>query len=100
MPNLRSAGVDVDVEARTVTLDGSPVALRAKEYDLLVALMSNAGKVMTREDLMSQVWDEHWFGSTKTLDVHVKRLRAKIEPDPGNPRYILTVRGLGYKFEA
>jgi len=71
-----------------------------KEFELLELLLVNAGRVLTRETLIDRVWGSDYVGDTKTLDVHVKRLRSKIEPDPANPKYLVTVRGLGYKFEA
>jgi two-component system response regulator RegX3 len=89
--------VRMDVDRHTVTVDGSPVALPLKEFDLLELLLRNAGRVLTRGQLIDRVWGADYVGDTKTLDVHVKRIRAKIEPDPGSPRYLLTVRGLGYK---
>ncbi|MCW2617464.1 MAG: phoB, partial [Modestobacter sp.] len=79
---------------------GEPVSLPLKEFDLLELLLRNAGRVLTRGQLIDRVWGADYVGDNKTLDVHVKRLRAKLEPDPANPRYLLTVRGLGYKFEA
>ena len=79
---------------------GSPTSLPLKEFELLEMLLRNAGRVLTRMQLIDRVWGSDYVGDTKTLDVHVKRLRAKIEPDPANPRHIVTVRGLGYKFEA
>ena len=99
--NVVEAGpVRMDVERHVVTVDGAPVALPLKEFDLLELLLRNAGRVLTRGQLIDRVWGADYVGDTKTLDVHVKRLRAKIEPDPGNPKYLVTVRGLGYKFEA
>ena len=99
--SVLSAGpVRMDVERHVVAVDGAPVALPLKEFDLLELLMRNAGRVLTRMQLIDRVWGSDYVGDTKTLDVHVKRLRAKIEPDPANPRYLLTVRGLGYKLEA
>ena len=80
------------------TASRSPLPL--KEFDLLEFLLRNAGRVLTRGQLIDRVWGADYVGDTKTLDVHVKRLRAKIEPDPANPKYLLTVRGLGYKLEA
>ena len=74
--------------------------LPLKEFDLLELLLRNAGRVLTRAQLIDRVWGADYVGDTKTLDVHVKRLRAKIEPDPAAPRYLITVRGLGYKLEA
>ena len=81
-------------------LDGSELELSRKEFDLLAELMRNAGRVVTREDLMSRVWDTNWFGSTKTLDVHIGWLRRKLGDDPADPRYIETVRGVGFRFAA
>ena len=77
---------------------GEPVELAAKEFDLLQHLMSHAGTVLRREEIMDEVWDPHWFGPTKTLDVHISWLRKKIEDDPSHPRYITTVRGVGFRF--
>jgi two-component system, OmpR family, response regulator RegX3 len=92
--------VRMDVERHVVSVDGRPVSLPLKEFDLLELLLRNAGRVLTRGQLIDRVWGSDYVGDTKTLDVHVKRLRSKIEPDPANPKYLVTVRGLGYKFEA
>jgi len=92
------AGLELDPAARTARLDGEPLDLSRKEFDLLAELMSHAGHVVTREDLMASVWDVNWFGSTKTLDVHVGWLRRKLGDDPNAPRYIETVRGVGFRF--
>ena len=92
--------VRMDVERHVVTVDNRPVNLPLKEFELLEILLRNAGRVLTRMQLIDRVWGSDYVGDTKTLDVHVKRLRSKIEPDPANPRYLVTVRGLGYKFEA
>jgi two-component system, OmpR family, response regulator RegX3 len=101
MLNVVEAGpVRMDVERHVVTVDGHQVALPLKEFDLLELLLRNAGRVLTRGQLIDRVWGADYVGDTKTLDVHVKRLRAKIEPDPANPKYLVTVRGLGYKFES
>ena len=81
------------------SVSGAAVQLPLKEFDLLELLLRNAGRVLTRGQLIDRVWGSDYVGDTKTLDVHVKRLRAKIEPDPSNPRHLVTVRGLGYKFE-
>jgi two-component system, OmpR family, response regulator RegX3 len=97
---LQAGPVRMDVERHVVAVDGSQVALPLKEFDLLELLMRNAGRVLTRMQLIDRVWGSDYVGDTKTLDVHVKRLRAKIEPDPANPTFLLTVRGLGYKLEA
>ncbi|MFD6950704.1 DNA-binding response regulator [Nocardiopsis sp. TSRI0078] len=96
---LEAGPVRMDVERHVVTVRGDNVQLPLKEFELLEVLLRNAGRVLTRMQLIDRVWGADYVGDTKTLDVHVKRLRAKIEEDPGNPRYIVTVRGLGYKFE-
>jgi len=90
----------VDPAARRATLDGATLELSRKEFDLLERLVREAGRVVTREDLMAEVWDENWFGSTKTLDVHVGWLRRKLGDDPSAPRFIHTVRGVGFRFSA
>jgi two-component system response regulator RegX3 len=97
---LEAGRVRMDVERHVVAVDGEPVPLPLKEFDLLEYLLRNAGRVLTRGQLIDRVWGSDYVGDTKTLDVHVKRLRAKLEPDPANPTYLLTVRGLGYKLEA
>jgi DNA-binding response OmpR family regulator len=89
----------LDVGARRATVGGRELALRPKEFDLLVALASRAGEVVTREDLMAQVWDENWFGPTKTLDVHVSVLRRKLGELGEDPARITTLRGRGYRYE-
>jgi len=99
-PTLEAGPVRMDVERHTVTVGGVSTPLPLKEFELLEMLLRNAGRVLTRIQLMDRVWGSDYVGDTKTLDVHIKRLRAKIEPDPANPRHIVTVRGLGYKFEA
>jgi len=100
VPSVLEAGpVRMDVDRHVVTVGGRPVPVPLKEFDLLELLLRNAGRVLTRAQLIDRVWGADYVGDTKTLDVHVKRLRAKIEPDPPNPRYLVTVRGLGYKFE-
>ena len=91
-------GLHVDLAARRATLDGDELQLSRKEFDLLAELVRNAGNVVTREDLMDRVWDENWFGSTKTLDVHVGWLRRKLGDDPREPRFVHTVRGVGFRF--
>jgi two-component system response regulator RegX3 len=90
----------LDPASRTVTRAGEPVELSAREFDLLHLLMANAGQVLRRERIMDEVWDPHWFGSTKTLDVHISWLRKKLGDDPSNPRYIATIRGVGFRFAA
>ncbi|TQN41243.1 two-component system response regulator RegX3 [Blastococcus colisei] len=97
---LEAGPVRMDVERHVVAVDGEQVSLPLKEFDLLEYLLRNAGRVLTRGQLIDRVWGSDYVGDTKTLDVHVKRLRAKVEPDPANPKYLLTVRGLGYKLEA
>jgi two-component system response regulator RegX3 len=89
----------MDIERHVVTVDGKSLRLPLKEFELLELLLRNAGRVLTRMQLIDRVWGSDYVGDTKTLDVHVKRLRAKLEPDPTNPRHIVTLRGLGYKFE-
>jgi two-component system response regulator RegX3 len=96
---VEAGPVRMDVERHTVSVDGRPVSLPLKEFDLLELLLRNAGRVLTRGQLIDRVWGADYVGDTKTLDVHVKRLRSKIEPDPANPKYLVTVRGLGYKFD-
>ena len=96
---LQAGPVRMDVERHVVTVDGQHVQLPLKEFELLELLLRNAGRVLTRSQLIDRVWGADYVGDTKTLDVHVKRLRAKIEPDPGAPQHLLTVRGLGYKLE-
>ena len=98
-PTLAAGPVRMDVDRHVVTVSGSAVPLPLKEFELLEMLLRNAGRVLTRGQLIDRVWGADYVGDTKTLDVHVKRLRSKIEPEPSNPRYIVTVRGLGYKFE-
>jgi two-component system response regulator RegX3 len=97
---LEAGPVRMDVERHVVTVNGAEIALPLKEFDLLELLLRNAGRVLTRAQLIDRVWGADYVGDTKTLDVHVKRLRAKIEPKPAAPRYLLTVRGLGYKLDA
>ena len=92
--------IRLDPSARVVTKHGQPVTLAAREFDLLAMLMFHAGAVVRREQIMDEVWDPHWFGSTKTLDVHVAWLRRKLEDDPAHPAYITTVRGVGFRFSA
>ena len=96
---LAAGPVRMDVERHVVSVDGRTVLLPLKEFDLLEYLLRNSGRVLTRGQLIDRVWGADYVGDTKTLDVHVKRLRTKIEPDPANPRHLLTIRGLGYKFE-
>jgi len=90
----------VDVAARRVTVGGKEVDLRPKEFDLLALLAAEAGRVVTRERIMSDVWDEHWFGSTKTLDTHVSALRRKLDNGSDGPSRITTLRGVGYRLES
>ena len=97
---LEAGPVRMDVERHVVSVNGDSVRLPLKEFELLEILLRNAGRVLTRGQLIDRVWGADYVGDTKTLDVHVKRLRSKIEPDPAEPKFLLTVRGLGYKFEA
>lgn len=100
LPAVLEAGpVRMDVDRHAVTVRGEPVELPLKEFELLEVMLRNAGRVLTRMQLIDRVWGADYVGDTKTLDVHVKRLRSKIEPEPSAPCHILTVRGLGYKFE-
>lgn len=100
LPTVIEAGpVRIDVDRHIVTVRGDTTPMPLKEFDLLELLMRNAGRVLTRGQIIDRVWGSDYVGDTKTLDVHVKRLRAKIEDDPGNPVHIVTVRGLGYKYD-
>jgi two-component system, OmpR family, response regulator RegX3 len=96
---FESGPVRMDIERHVVTVNGQHTALPLKEFELLEMLLRNSGRVLTRVQLIDRVWGSDYVGDTKTLDVHVKRLRAKVEPDPASPQFIVTVRGLGYKFE-
>ena len=97
---LTAGGIMMDVERHVVQVHGTDVALPLKEFELLEMLLRNVDRVLTRGQLIDRVWGANYVGDTKTLDVHVKRLRAKIEDDPKNPVHLVTVRGLGYKFES
>ncbi len=99
-PTLEAGPVRMDVDRHIVTVRGAPVSLPLKEFELLELLLRNAGRVLTRGQLIDRVWGADYVGDTKTLDVHVKRLRGKVEERPGDPRLLITVRGLGYKLEA
>ncbi len=96
---LTAGPVEIDVESHKVKVLGNYVSFPLKEFELLEFLVRNSGRVLTRTQLIDRIWGSDYFGDTKTLDVHIKRLRAKIEKDPANPVFILTIRGLGYKFE-
>jgi two-component system, OmpR family, response regulator RegX3 len=96
---VHAGPVRMDVERHVVSVSGEQVSLPLKEFELLEMLLRNSGRVLTRGQLIDRVWGSDYVGDTKTLDVHVKLLRSKIEPDPSTPRYLITVRGLGYKFE-
>jgi two-component system response regulator RegX3 len=96
---LEAGPVRMDVERHVVTIDGDDVRLPLKEFELLEMFLRNPGRVLTRGQLIDRVWGADYVGDTKTLDVHVKRLRAKIEPNPAEPQYLTTVRGLGYKLD-
>ncbi|WP_408932112.1 response regulator [Corynebacterium sp. YSMAA1_1_D6] len=97
---LEGGRVRMDVERHTVLVNGEPVSMPLKEFDLLEYLLRNAGRVLTRGQLIDRIWGADYVGDTKTLDVHVKRLRSKIESEPSHPQNLVTVRGLGYKFDA
>ena len=96
---LTGGPVRMDIDRHVVTVNGEEVPMPLKEFELLEILLRNVGRVMTRGQLIERVWGADYVGDTKTLDVHIKRLRSKIEPDSSAPRYVVTVRGLGYKFE-
>jgi len=96
---ITAGPVRIDIERHQVNINDDLISLPLKEFELLEFLVRNSGRVLTRAQLIDRVWGSDYFGDTKTLDVHVKRLRAKIETDPANPVYIQTIRGLGYKFE-
>jgi two-component system response regulator RegX3 len=99
--NILEAGtVRMDVERHEVEVDGDRVQMPLKEFELLELLLENVNRVLTRGQIIDRVWGSDYFGDTKTLDVHVKRIRSKIEADPARPKHLVTVRGLGYKFEA
>ena len=95
---IEVGAVTLDPTARMVTKDGQRIELAAREFDLLHMLMANAGDVVTREAIMDEVWDPHWFGSTKTLDVHISWLRKKLDDGAGGSGYITTIRGVGFRF--
>jgi two-component system, OmpR family, response regulator RegX3 len=97
---LEYHGIVLDTDRHQLTVLGKPQALPLKEFELLELLMVNAGRVLTRGQIIDRVWGSDYFGDTKTLDVHIKRLRSKVEPNPAEPQYIVTVRGLGYRFDA
>lgn len=97
---LEVGGVRMDVDRHAVSVDGKEIAMPLKEFELLELLLRNAGRVLTRGQLIDRIWGADYFGDTKTLDVHIKRIRSKIEADPSQPVLLLTVRGLGYRFEA
>ena len=95
---LRIGLLEIDLAGRDVWMEGRPVPLTPKEFDLLVVLARNRGRVFGRETLLQQVWSYDYLGDSRTVDVHIQRLRSKLEPDPRHPRYLLTVHGIGYKF--
>ena len=97
---LQVGGIRMDVERHTVSVDGSETPMPLKEFELLELLLRNAGRVLTRGQLIDRVWGSDYFGDTKTLDVHIKRIRSKIERVPSTPEILVTVRGLGYRIEA
>lgn len=98
--SIEAGPIRMDVERHAVSVGGTLIAMPLKEFELLELLMRNSGRVLTRGQLMDRVWGSNYVGDGKTLDVHIKRIRSKIEPDPANPVYLTTVRGLGYRFEA
>ncbi len=96
---LKAGPVVMDLDRHTVSVNGEPIQMPLKEFELLELLIENVNRVLTRGQIIDRVWGSNYFGDTKTLDVHVKRVRSKIEEDPSRPRHLITVRGLGYKFE-
>jgi two-component system, OmpR family, response regulator RegX3 len=100
LPAIHIRGLEIDEGARAVRLDREELKLTRKEFDLLLELAQHPGQVVTREDLMARVWDVNWFGSTKTLDVHIRTLRKKLGDDAADARFIETVRGVGFRFTA
>lgn len=96
---LEAASIRMDVERHIVTVNGNKVSMPLKEFELLELLLENVNRVLTRGQIIDRVWGSNYYGDTKTLDVHIKRIRSKIEEDPARPVHLLTVRGLGYKFE-
>ena len=97
---LEGGRVTLDIDRHTVSVDGSEISMPLKEFELLEVLMRNAGRVLTRGQLIDRVWGTDYFGDTKTLDVHIKRIRSRIEKNPSDPTMLVTVRGLGYRFES
>lgn len=97
---LKAGPVVMDLDRHTVSVNGEPIQMPLKEFELLELLIENVNRVLTRGQIIDRVWGSNYYGDTKTLDVHVKRVRSKIEEDPSRPRHLITVRGLGYKFEA
>lgn len=97
---IKAGPVVMDLDRHTVSVNGEPIQMPLKEFELLELLVENVNRVLTRGQIIDRVWGSNYFGDTKTLDVHVKRVRSKIEEDPSRPRHLITVRGLGYKFEA
>ncbi len=97
---LRAGPVTMDIDRHIVSVNGEQIQMPLKEFELLELLIENVNRVLTRGQIIDRVWGSNYFGDTKTLDVHVKRVRSKIEEDPSRPKHLLTVRGLGYKFEA
>ncbi len=96
---IKVGPVEIDQERHQILIRGEEVAMPLKEFELLLYLIQNSGRVLTRNQLIDRIWGSDYFGDTKTLDVHVKRIRSRIEKDPANPKYLQTVRGVGYKFE-
>ena len=93
-------GIRLDIDRHQISVNNLPVSLPLKEFELLEYLMRNTGRVLTRMQIIDRIWGSDYVGDTKTLDVHIKRLRSKLEKDPANPKHIQTIRGLGYKMEA
>jgi len=96
---IKAGPVEIDQERHQIFIRGEETTMPLKEFELLLYLMQNSGRVLTRNQLIDRIWGSDYFGDTKTLDVHIKRIRSRVEKDPANPKYLQTVRGVGYKFE-
>ncbi len=97
---LRAGKLEVNISKHVVTLDGEPLELKPREFDLLALLVENAGRALTRDRILENIWGQDYYGDTRTVDVHIRWLREKIEGDPGSPKQIITIRGVGYRFDA
>ena len=97
---LRAGKLEVNISKHVVTLEGRPLELKPREFDLLALLVENAGRALTRDQILENIWGQDYYGDTRTVDVHIRWLREKIEDDPGSPKQIITIRGVGYRFDA